>query len=67
MAMTKFQQFAATQEAVTMKTHPTLLVDIAMKLGIEKPGADKERLVKKVNDKLSMYWKQIGAIKAAGF
>lgn len=60
--LTKFQQLAINTKDVTMKTHPTYLVDLAMKLGIEKPGADKERLVKKVNDKLTYYRKEINYI-----
>ncbi|MNV43036.1 hypothetical protein D3C71_1347390 [compost metagenome] len=53
----KMAQFAKSQAPVSMSTHPTLLVEIAFKLGIEKPGDDKEKLVIKVNKKLAEYKK----------
>ena len=65
--LTKFQQLAISTKDVTMQTHPTYLVDLAMKLGIEKPGADKERLVKKVNDKLASYRKEVSYLQAARY
>ncbi|MNJ89966.1 hypothetical protein D3C87_75530 [compost metagenome] len=49
----KVNEFVKTQADVSMATPPTLLMDIAFKLGISKPGADKERLVKRVNNKLA--------------
>ncbi|MNL99619.1 hypothetical protein D3C76_01030 [compost metagenome] len=49
----KVQEFVKTQADVSMATPPTVLVEIAFKLGIMKPGADKERLVKRINNKLA--------------
>ncbi|MNB72142.1 hypothetical protein D3C81_519970 [compost metagenome] len=55
----KVAQFAKEQEQVSMSTPPTLLVEIAFRLGIERPGDDKEKLVNKVNKKLDEY-KKVG-------
>lgn len=50
-------EWAVNQKEVSMATPPTLLVEIAFKLGITRPGEDKEKLVEKVNRKLASYKK----------
>lgn len=50
---------------VTMSTPPTLLVEIAFKLGITRPGEDKEKLVEKVNKKIIQHRQLHGMLKRA--
>ena len=49
---TTMEQFSKTQENVSMSTPPTILMEIAFKLGITKHIVDKSVMVQKINKKL---------------